>query len=153
MIIARKSKLELNGTSLSLDFALPSSVEERVQSLARGGEAKSSLNLVLSGIAATPEGIEQGADYRIYVNLPAGSGKELPAEDFYVGSINTFALSDPKHKGHGAQRFDLGRIAPALEKHDLWKPGEISVSFVSDDTEGAAPLITIDEIQLELSNE
>ena len=152
MIIARKKALQLDGKSLTLDFALPPSAATALQALVAAVQEKVSLDLVLTGLSATPAGIARGVEYRIYLNLPNASDDKLPHQEFYIASINTFALSDPKHQGHGQTlRFSLGRLAQGLAKIRRWTSDQISLSFVSDDAEGGEPMLTINEIELELT--
>jgi hypothetical protein len=153
MIIAQKRNVELDGRSLSLDFALPESAAERVRALGASLQDKYVLQVILSGIAVTPAGLAKGADYRLYINLPTDANTRLPHEEFYVGGINTFALSDPKHKGHGnSVRFDLGQLATALAKRNLWRSDRVSLSLVTDNGDEPTPLITIEVVQLDLSD-
>jgi len=146
--VSGPTQVDLRGGSLTLDFAVPRSAAGHIELLSVPEKNEGDAVVVFEGVTATPEGLSQGADYRIYVNLPEKSNPSLRHEDFYIGSINTFSLSH--HRDHPRElRFHLGERAAALAKLGLWKPGELSVSFVSDDTDGATALIKIQGVRLE----
>jgi len=147
--VSGPTQLSLKGGSVSLDFKVPSVASNKFKSLATPKEGAMGGVVVFDGVVATAEGLSTGADYRIYVNLPEKSDPTLRHQDFYLGSINTFALSH--HKDHPQSlRFNLGPHAQALAKLGLWKSGRVSVSLLSDDPDGSSTLIDIKGVRLEL---
>lgn len=152
LTVSRKMPIALKGGSVALDFSMPRTASGRMETMAAPGTKTPSLTLVLKDVRATPAGIQRGVDYRIYLNLPQAFKDQYRHDDFYLGAINSFALSH--HGGAHAQTltFDLSALAPALGRVGLWSSSRVSVSLVSDDDDAAQSLIEIGDVQLLLSD-
>lgn len=150
--LSKKLPLALKGGSVSLDFSIPRQASSRMNTMSVSTTKAPSLTLVLKDVKATPAGIQRGGDYRIYLNLPRDRKDIYKHNDFYLGSINTFALSH--HQGAHAETFtfDLAPFAPTLTRHGLWTNTKVSISLMSDDENSTQPLIEIGDVQLLISD-
>lgn len=152
LTITRKMPFALKGGSVALDFRVPGGASKRMETMSAPAAKGYSLNLVLKDVQATQAGIQRGVDYRIYLNLPRELKAQFRHDDFYLGSINSFALSHHQGAHPSTLTFDLGSLAPALSRVGQWSNTSVSVSLLSDDTEDTQPLIVIGDVQLLLSD-
>jgi len=146
-VLSTSNQVDLSA-SVNLAMKVPDVARDRLSKMTEGASGDSpKLALVLQGFHVTEAGRKLGFEYRIYINLPAAPSAEDKHDDFFVGVINSFQLSH-----HADERtvlvFPIERLAPALAKRGLWKPDEVNIALVTDETEAKEPLVTIGNVGL-----
>lgn len=164
-------QIALNEASISAQVPIEMQASQFVQSIFKKMEALpfgrvdpslgpyTSIQIVLDDVRTTPQGINGGYFYQLYLNLPASKDIADTEEKYLLGNVGPFQIAGAMHHDYATGNSGVRLVFPATQLLKTLLTSkeitELTISFVriSGNNSPTGDVITIGECRIEVSTD
>jgi tyrosinase len=142
----------------SATLSIPVAPPARAKLREYAAKADSPAEVVLEGVRLTPRGSKGGYSYHVFFNLPPQAGSTANVQQYFIGSLGSFAISVAAH-GHAGMPSGTNlsfALSPALRAQAPAKGldgDHVTLSFVLQgnpkNVPPGTPLVTIARVHID----